>query len=194
MRKTTTEGRFAEIFLLGGGNFGGRGQNGGGGRAGRGARQAGRLRSPSIFVRHHQGDGGLRVVNVECAASGNHLHEPRWAVVVFHIHRNGQAANAWASAENRKASHPYNIPQAASFVLAGDAVWRGDVAVIHGASQENGEFDSRFGGAFGNVHLHTVGDGLRSRVTVNDFAKQRFEIVRFHIWLKSLGALSPRPW
>ena len=44
------------------------------------------LRS-SIFVRHHHGDGGLRVVNVERAASGNQFDEARLAVVVADVER-----------------------------------------------------------------------------------------------------------
>ena len=43
----------------------------------------------SIFVRHHHGDGGLRVVDVERAAGGNQFDKPRCAVVVADIQRNG---------------------------------------------------------------------------------------------------------
>jgi len=45
----------------------------------------------SIFVRHHQGDGGLRVVNIQCAASGDEFDKPRCAVVIADIKRNGDA-------------------------------------------------------------------------------------------------------
>jgi len=49
----------------------------------------------SIFVRHHHGDGGLRVVNVECAASGDEFDKPRCAIVVADIERDRDAVNTW---------------------------------------------------------------------------------------------------
>ena len=52
----------------------------------------------SIFVRHHQGDGGLRVVNVQRAARRNQLHKPRCAVVIADIERNRDAVATWAAA------------------------------------------------------------------------------------------------
>jgi hypothetical protein len=77
LRETTTEGRFAEKIAPGG--------------LSRLTPGAGAVMScGSIFVRHHQGDGGLRVVNAQCAASGNQLHKPRCAVVVADIKRNGE--------------------------------------------------------------------------------------------------------
>ena len=44
--------------------------------------RASNLYGASILVRHHYGDGGLRVVNVEGAASGNQFHKAGGAVVV----------------------------------------------------------------------------------------------------------------
>jgi hypothetical protein len=43
--------------------------------------------SRSIFIRQHESDSGLRVVNVECAASGDEFDKARGAVVVANIER-----------------------------------------------------------------------------------------------------------
>ena len=66
----------------------------------------------SIFVRQHDGDGGLRVVYVERAASGNQLYKAGRAVVVADIQGDGQAVATWAGADDRKARKPYDIPYA----------------------------------------------------------------------------------
>src|ERR1035441_1915851 len=76
MRETTTEGRFAE-------------------KNSRPAvfpdwhRARAQFVCGSIFVRHHHGDGGLRVVHVGCTASGNQLYKPGCAGVLAAIKRNG---------------------------------------------------------------------------------------------------------
>ena len=44
-------------------------------------------RCRSILVRHHYGDGGLRVVDVEGAASGNEFHLAWCAIVVSDMKR-----------------------------------------------------------------------------------------------------------
>ena len=46
----------------------------------------------SILVRHHYGDGGLRVVHVEGAAHGYQFDEARGAVVVANVERKRQPA------------------------------------------------------------------------------------------------------
>ena len=43
--------------------------------------------NPTFLVRHHHGDGGLRVVNVEGAAIGDKFHQPGGAVVVADMGR-----------------------------------------------------------------------------------------------------------
>jgi len=48
----------------------------------------------SIFIRHHHRDGGLRVVHVECATSGDQLNETGGAVVVADVERKRQAVLA----------------------------------------------------------------------------------------------------
>ena len=65
--------------------------------------------SDSIFVRHHHGDCGLRVVNVQCAASGDEFDKPRCAVVVADIERNRDAGasctcRTWAAAKDSEAA------------------------------------------------------------------------------------------
>jgi hypothetical protein len=45
--------------------------------------------APSIFVRQHDGDGGLRVVHVERAASGDEFYKAGGAVVVADVKRDG---------------------------------------------------------------------------------------------------------
>ncbi len=134
----------------------------------------------SIFIRHHHGDGGLRIVNVERAASGDQFDEARTVVVVADIQGDGDAVATWAGADDPETGHPDNIPKASSFVLAGHAFRHGDVIIKHGAGQKHREFDSRLLRGLGHVHLHAVGNGLRSRVGVNDFAKRRFVLICFH--------------
>jgi hypothetical protein len=48
----------------------------------------------SAFVGQHDGDGWLRIVHVERAASGDEFDEPGASVVVADIERNGHAVNA----------------------------------------------------------------------------------------------------
>ena len=45
----------------------------------------------SIFTRHHHGDGGLRVVNVQCATSGDQFDEGGFVVSVADIQGDGDA-------------------------------------------------------------------------------------------------------
>ena len=125
----------------------------------------------SIFVRHHQGDGGLRVVNVQCAASGNQFDKRRCAVVVADIKRNGDAVATWAAAKDSETEHPDNIPKASGFVLSGHAFRHGHVSIENRAREKHRKFDSGFLRGLGDFNLHAVGDGLRSGVAVNDFAK-----------------------
>jgi hypothetical protein len=66
-RETPTEGRFADFFCA---------RRGGTGRV---------MVCESILFRHEDGYGGLRVVNVHCAASGDEFDKPRCAVVVADI-------------------------------------------------------------------------------------------------------------
>ena len=47
----------------------------------------------SAFVGQHDGDGWLRIVQVERAASGDEFDEPGASVVVADVERNGQAVN-----------------------------------------------------------------------------------------------------
>ena len=70
--------------------------------------RASNLCGASILVRHHQGDGGLRVVHVERAASGDEFHQPGGAVVVADIQGDGDAVNTWASADDPETGHPDN--------------------------------------------------------------------------------------
>jgi len=71
----------------------------------------------------------LRVVHVERAALRDELHQLGAVIVVADVEGDGDAVNAWAGAEDSEASHPHNIPQSASFILAGH-VWRhGDVSI-----------------------------------------------------------------
>jgi len=133
-----------------------------------------------IFVWHHHGDGGLRVVNVERAASGNQFDEAGTLIVVADIQGNGDSVATWAAAKDSETEHPDNIPKASGFVLTGHAFGHGYVSIKNRAREENGEFDSSFLRGLGDFDLHAVGDGLRSRVTVNDFAKRRLCLVRVH--------------
>jgi hypothetical protein len=64
--------------------------------------------------------------------------------------------------------------------LAGHTFRHGDVIIKNGAGQKHREFDSRLLRGLGDFNLQAVGDGLRSRVTVNDFAKRRLVLVRVH--------------
>ena len=110
MRETTTEGRFASFFG---------GENDTSPRPSPRTRRRGRGGRRSIFVRHNQGDGGLRVVNVQCAASGDEFDQPRCAVVVADIKRNGDAGasctcHTWAGADDGKSCHPNDIPQSST--------------------------------------------------------------------------------
>ncbi len=133
---------------------------------------AGRVYS-SILVRHHHGDGGLRVVNIQRAACGNQFDETGTLVVVADIERDRYAVNTWAAADDSETKHPDNIPKASGFVLAGHAFRHGDVSIKNGAGEENGEADSGFLRGFCHVHLHAVGDGLCAGVGKYNF---RFQI------------------
>jgi hypothetical protein len=87
------------------------------------------FRGWSILVRHHNGDGGLRVVNVECAASGDQLHETGAAVVVADVERKGHPGLSGLRLADGKAEHPDNIPKPPGLVLTGD-VGRDDRRII----------------------------------------------------------------
>src|ERR1035437_10858463 len=60
------------------------------------------VRLQSILGREHDGDGRLRVVHVECAASGNQFDELGGAVVIADIERNGDAVNSCPAAADGK--------------------------------------------------------------------------------------------
>ena len=98
----------------------------------------------SIFTGLHDGDGGLRVVNIQRAASGDEFYQAGGAVVVADIERNGDALNSWAGAMDGKSQHPNQVPEAASFVLAGHAGRHGHINIINGAGEKNRETDSGF--------------------------------------------------
>src|SRR5476649_1774197 len=85
----------------------------------------------SILVRHHYRDGGLRVVHVERATSGDEFHQPGGAVVVADIERNGDAVATWAGAADSETGHPDNIPKASGFILSGHAFRHSDVIIKH---------------------------------------------------------------
>ena len=127
----------------------------------------------SILVHEHDSNGGLRVVNVERAANGGQPDKAGAAVVVADIERHRQTVATGAAAENGKAGHCDYIPEPASFVLAGHAGRHGHVSVIDAAGEKNRETDSGFLRGFGNFNLYAVGDGLRSGVRKDDFAKGR---------------------
>ena len=63
----------------------------------------------------------MRVVNIKRAASGDEFHQAGDAVVVADIERNGDALNSGACTVDGKSQHPNQVPEAASFVLAGHA-------------------------------------------------------------------------
>ena len=126
-----------------------------------------------IFVRHHHGDGGLRVVNVERAAGGNQLHELGAAVVVADVEGDGDAVGSGTTAGDGKFGHPDDVPEAASLVLAGHAVGDGNVSIKDGAREIYRELDSRLSGGGGDFDLAAVGDGLLARVGVDDWPKVR---------------------
>jgi hypothetical protein len=73
-----------------------------------------------VWGRQHDGDGGLWVVHVECATSGNQFHKAGGAVVVADVERNGQVVRVAVGAKDGKAGHPDNIPKPSNFILAGD--------------------------------------------------------------------------
>ena len=100
MRETTTEGRVAEFFC------------GGASMLALTKRRTVASRAPrwSIFVRQHDGDGGLRVVNVECATLRDELDQLGGAVVVADVERDRDAVNTWAGAKDGKSCHPNDIP------------------------------------------------------------------------------------
>jgi hypothetical protein len=103
----------------------------------------------SILVGHHDRDCGSRVVNVERAASGNQFDEACAAVVVADIERNWQPVRAALAIlaglrfQDRKASHPNDVPKSAGFVLvrAALAIFQcrrnGHVVVIDCAGEKN---------------------------------------------------------
>ena len=125
-----------------------------------------------IFVRHHDGDSGLWFVDVERTASGNELYEFCSAVIVAHVERNGNTVATWAAAEDGKAEHPNDVPQAAGFVLAADLRRHCDISIEHGARDKHGQLDSGFLRRLGDVDLHAIGDGLGSGVGEDHAAKK----------------------
>jgi hypothetical protein len=79
--------------------------------------RASNLCGASILVRHHQRDGGLRVVHVQRAASGDEFHQPGGAVVVADIECNRDrgtscTSRTWASADDSETGNPNDIPKA----------------------------------------------------------------------------------
>jgi len=138
------------------------------------------LSGRSILIHEHDSNGGLRVVNVERAANGGQPDKPGASVVVADIERNRQTVATGAAAEDGKPGHCDNIPKPAGFVLGGHARRHGHVSVINGAGEENWKTDSGFLGGFADFNLHTVGNGLRSGVRKDDFAKRRIIVVRVH--------------
>jgi len=97
----------------------------------------------SAFVGQHDGDGWLRIVQVERAASGDEFDEPGASVVVADIERNGHAVNASPAAANGKPQHGQNIPKPARLVLAFDALRHGHELFINPAREENREADEQ---------------------------------------------------
>jgi len=69
----------------------------------------------SIFIRHHYSNGGLRVVTIEGAATGNQLNQTWCAVVVTHIERKRQAGLSGLCFADSKTEHPDNIPTGSMF-------------------------------------------------------------------------------
>ncbi len=134
--------------------------------AGRGQRCA-----VSIFVRHHHGDGGLCVVDVERAAARNQLHEARGAIVVADVKRKRKAVGSGPRSPDGKAKHPDNIPEPSGFVLARHAGRNGNVIVEHAPGEKDGERDAGFTGKLRDFNLEAIGDGLRARVAVDDGAE-----------------------
>jgi len=76
-----------------------------------------------IFVWHHDGDCGLRVVDVERAASGDQFDKAGALVVVADIKRNWQPVRAALAIlpglhfQDCNAQHPKDVPESAGFVL-----------------------------------------------------------------------------
>jgi len=127
----------------------------------------------SIIVRHHYRDGGLWVVNVECATSGDQFHQSGAAVVVADIERNRQTVTTGAAAKDGKTYHRQNIPKPSGFVLAGHVRGHGHISIVNGAREKNRETDSGFLRGLGDFNLKAVGDGMGAGVSVNDIAKGR---------------------
>jgi len=69
----------------------------------------------------------LRVVNIKRAASGDEFHQAGGAVVVADIERKGDALNSGACTVDGKSQHPNQVPEPASFVLAGHAGRHGHI-------------------------------------------------------------------
>lgn len=65
--------------------------------------------SSILFGRLH-GDGGLCLVNVQCATSGNQFHQSRAEAVVALIQRKRQTSLCGLGLADGKAKHPDNIP------------------------------------------------------------------------------------
>src|ERR1039458_2707458 len=125
-------------------------------------------RCRSILVRHHYGDGGLWIVNVEGATSGNEFHGARGAIVVSDMKRNRNPVATVAAALDCETEHPDNVPKASSLVLAGYVGWHGHISVVNCGREKHGESDAGLGGGAGNVHLEAVLKGLFPGVSVND--------------------------
>jgi hypothetical protein len=130
--------------------------------------------SGSILVGEHDGDGGPGIVDVERAAGGDELHKPCLPIVVADVEGDGHAvraalatSGAGASAQDREAQHPDDVPQAAGFVLGRHSVGHGDVLIEHGAGEEDREPDAGLAGGGGNVNLKAVGEGLGAGVGVH---------------------------
>ena len=128
----------------------------------------------SILVRHHDGDGGLRVVHVERATLRDQLHEAGGPVVgVLDVQSDRDVILAAAAADDREAQHPDDVPEPAGFVLGGDVGRDGNVGVEYCAGQEHGKLDAGFLRGLGDFDLHAVCDGLCPGVGVDDLAKVR---------------------
>ena len=57
---------------------------------------------------------GLRVIHVKRTTRRNQFHQPRCAVVISDIERDGNAIHASAGAEDSAAGHPHDIPEPAA--------------------------------------------------------------------------------
>jgi hypothetical protein len=124
----------------------------------------------SILVRHHYGDCGLRVVNIECATSGNQFHQSRAAVVVADIESKGQAGFAGLPFADGKTEHPANIPKPSGFILPGHVGRHGHVCVINGAGEKNREADTRLLCGFGDFNLEPVSNGMGAGIDISGYA------------------------